>query len=104
MIIPVPEPAGGVLIMGLETISYRNGRASGRTGQAGTTIVIPVRCGLIRAYAPIDADGIRWLLCDEWGGLHVLALQVDKSQGEPLAAAGARLGLAAVSGARPDRL
>jgi len=82
MIIPVPEPIGGVLIMGLETIAYRNGRASGR-GQVGTTIAIPIKCGLIRAYAPIDADGLRWLLCDEWGGLHVLALQVDKTPMDP---------------------
>uniref|UniRef100_A0A7S2S558 DNA damage-binding protein 1 n=1 Tax=Mucochytrium quahogii TaxID=96639 RepID=A0A7S2S558_9STRA len=78
MIIPIPEPIGGVLIMGLETIAYRNGRSGGRSGQAGTTISIPVRCGLVRAFAPIDEDGQRYLLCDEWGGLHVIALQIDR--------------------------
>jgi len=89
MIIPIPEPAGGVLILGLETIAYRNGRASGRSGQAGTTVAIPVKCGLVKAFAPIDSDGLRWLLCDEWGGLHVIALQVDRVTGSAALTSGA---------------
>jgi len=77
MIIPVPEPIGGVLIVGLETIAYRNGRGNGRPGQTGSMVSISVRCGLIKAFAPIDSEGVRWLLTDEWGGLHVLALRTE---------------------------
>jgi DNA damage-binding protein 1 len=74
MLVAVPAPFRGVLVLGTDSVAYVDG-----SKQGGSHVAIPTRCGIIRAAGQIDAHGMRWLLCDGFGGLHVLALQASQS-------------------------
>ncbi|CAM9860641.1 unnamed protein product [Discosporangium mesarthrocarpum] len=69
-LIPVPEPLGGVLILGHQTICYHSGK-SFKT--------IPIQNTKMCAYGWVDTDGSRLLIGDHFGGLHVVILTVDES-------------------------
>lgn len=64
-LIPVPEPFGGVLILGHQTICYHSGRSF---------ITIPIQNTRMCAYGWVDTDGSRLLISDHFGGLHVVIL------------------------------
>lgn len=64
-LIPVPEPYGGVLILGHQTICYHSGTAF---------ITIPIENTRMCAYGWVDTDGSRLLISDHSGGLHVIIL------------------------------
>ncbi|XP_074558641.1 DNA damage-binding protein 1a [Curcuma longa] len=71
LLIPVPMPLGGVIIIGEETIVYCNG-----------TIfkAIPIRPSITRAYGRVDADGSRYLLGDNAGLLHLLVITHERER------------------------
>ncbi|KAK9153316.1 hypothetical protein Sjap_000796 [Stephania japonica] len=71
MLIPVPMPLGGVIIIGEETIVYCNGSA---------IKAIPTRPSITKAYGRVDADGSRYLLSDYAGLLHLLVITHDKER------------------------
>ncbi|KAK2977803.1 hypothetical protein RJ640_029848 [Escallonia rubra] len=71
LLIPVPQPLCGVLIIGEETIIYVN---------ASTFKAIPIRPSITRAYGRVDADGSRYLLGDRNGLLHLLVITHDKEK------------------------
>lgn len=64
-LIPVPEPFGGVLILGHQTICYHSGTAF---------ITVPIQNTSMCAYGWVDADGSRLLISDHFGGLHLVIL------------------------------
>lgn len=64
-LIPVPEPFGGVLILGHQTICYHSGN---------TFLSIPIQNTRMCAYGWVDSDGSRLLISDHFGGLHVVIL------------------------------
>ncbi|KAI9905788.1 hypothetical protein PsorP6_013830 [Peronosclerospora sorghi] len=66
LLIPVPAPAGGVLIVSNQTIVYHNG---------STFHAIPMQSTIIQVYGSVDKDGSRFLLADQYGTLSVVALQ-----------------------------
>jgi len=71
LLIPVPQPLGGVLIVGLHTLTYH----------CGTSYkAIAIQDVSICAYGKVDADGSRFLLGDQFGGLHVVVL--DQREGQ----------------------
>ncbi|GBG61192.1 hypothetical protein CBR_g19725 [Chara braunii] len=70
MIIPVPTPLGGVIIVGEQLIMYHDG-TSFKT--------IPIRPSVTKAYGRVDADGSRYLLSDQ-NNLHLLVLDHDKER------------------------
>ena len=65
VIIPVPTPLGGAIVIGEQTIMYFDGSA---------TSVIPIKQTVTKAYGIVDPDGSRYLLSDITGTLHLLAL------------------------------
>jgi DNA damage-binding protein 1 len=67
-LIPVPAPTPGVLIVGLETITFHDGRNV-------KTVRMPAMYP--RAYGKLDADGSRHLLADQAGNLYVVVLVRD---------------------------
>jgi DNA damage-binding protein 1 len=67
-LIPVPAPTPGVLIVGLETITFHDGR---QVKTARMPAMYP------RAYGKLDADGSRHLLADQAGNLYVVVLVRD---------------------------
>ncbi|XP_068656195.1 DNA damage-binding protein 1a-like [Aristolochia californica] len=71
LLIPVPMPLGGVIIIGEETIVY----CSTTTFKA-----IPIRPSITRAYGRVDADGSRYLLSDHAGLLHLLVITHEKER------------------------
>jgi len=77
MLIPVPDPFGGCLIIGAESIVYHNGsyyQAIAPPKMQSSTIV---------AYCQVDADGSRFLLGDMAGHLYMLLLIRDDRGGKP---------------------
>uniref|UniRef100_H3G8E6 DNA damage-binding protein 1 n=1 Tax=Phytophthora ramorum TaxID=164328 RepID=H3G8E6_PHYRM len=66
LLIPVPAPTGGVLIVSNQTIVYHNG---------STFHAIPMQSTVIQVYGAVDKDGSRFLLADQYGTLSVVALQ-----------------------------
>merc|ERR1719322_173620 len=69
-LIPVPEPFGGVIIIGAESITYHNGTNY-------LTIAPPnIQESSIVAYARVDPNGTRYLLGDMAG--HLFMLLLDK--------------------------
>ncbi|TMW57264.1 hypothetical protein Poli38472_003189 [Pythium oligandrum] len=66
LLIPVPTPLGGVLIVSNQTIVYHNG---------SSYHVIPMQSTVIQVYGSVDADGSRFLLADQYGALSVVSLQ-----------------------------
>uniref|UniRef100_A0A7N0V492 DNA damage-binding protein 1 n=1 Tax=Kalanchoe fedtschenkoi TaxID=63787 RepID=A0A7N0V492_KALFE len=71
MLIPVPAPLCGVLIIGEETIVYCS---------ATTFKAIPIRPSITKAYGRVDTDGSRYLLGDHNGLLHLLVVTHDKDK------------------------
>ncbi|CAH0488401.1 unnamed protein product [Peronospora farinosa] len=67
LLIPVPAPTGGVLIVSNQTIVYHNGN---------TFHAIPMQSTVIQVYGAVDKDGSRFLLADQYGTLSVVALQL----------------------------
>ncbi|KAI8467206.1 MAG: mono-functional DNA-alkylating methyl methanesulfonate N-term-domain-containing protein [Monoraphidium minutum] len=68
MIIPVPAPLGGAIVVGEAVVTYFSAgpRQYQRTAALCQTVV--------RAWCQIDDDGSRYLLGDYLGGLHLLVL------------------------------
>ncbi|KAG6407151.1 hypothetical protein SASPL_130135 [Salvia splendens] len=71
LLIPVPPPLCGVLIIGEETIVYSS---------ASSFKAIPIRPSITRAYGRVDADGSRYLLGDHNGLLHLLVITHEKEK------------------------
>ncbi|XP_048331269.1 DNA damage-binding protein 1a [Ziziphus jujuba] len=71
LLIPVPPPLCGVLIIGEETIVYCS---------ANAFKAIPTRPSITRAYGRVDADGSRYLLGDYCGLLHLLVITHEKEK------------------------
>ena len=73
MIIPVPTPLGGCILLGEQTISYLN-------KDKGDTKTMHMDLCVIRAWGRIDDNGHRYLLGDHMGLLYVLVLGNDGSK------------------------
>ncbi|GAB2241606.1 hypothetical protein Droror1_Dr00018381 [Drosera rotundifolia] len=71
LLIPVPPPICGVIIVGEETIVYCSATAFK---------AIPIRPSITRAYGRVDADGSRYLLGDHAGLLHLLVITHEKEK------------------------
>ncbi|KAF8391008.1 hypothetical protein HHK36_023308 [Tetracentron sinense] len=71
LLIPVPLPLGGVIIIGEETIVYCSATAFK---------AIPMRPSITRAYGRVDADGSRYLLSDHAGLLHLLVITHERER------------------------
>ncbi|XP_022727310.1 DNA damage-binding protein 1a isoform X2 [Durio zibethinus] len=71
LLIPVPLPLCGVLIIGEETIVYCS---------ANAFKAIPIRPSITKAYGRVDADGSRYLLGDHAGLLHLLVITHEKEK------------------------
>ncbi|KAK0578137.1 hypothetical protein LWI29_005699 [Acer saccharum] len=71
LLIPVPPPLCGVLIIGEETIVYCS---------ANAFKAIPIRPSITKAYGRVDADGSRYLLGDHAGHLHLLVITHEKEK------------------------
>ncbi|WKY04589.1 hypothetical protein Q1695_005528 [Nippostrongylus brasiliensis] len=72
MVIPVPMPCGGVIVVGQETILYN--------GEDNVYLTISPNTmdkSLFTCYAPVDANGQRFLLSDDHGILYMLVLDVE---------------------------
>jgi DNA damage-binding protein 1 len=74
LLIAVPAPLGGVLVIGEQTITYMH--------PEGSPVGISIEGTVFRAHGFIDEDGTRMLLADYLGYLYVLVLI---SQGETIA-------------------
>ncbi|XP_047333166.1 DNA damage-binding protein 1-like [Impatiens glandulifera] len=71
LLIPVPPPLCGVLIIGEETIVYCS---------ASSFKAISIRPSITRAYGRVDADGSRYLLSDFVGLLQLLVIMHEKDK------------------------
>ncbi|KAL3643734.1 DNA damage-binding protein 1a [Castilleja foliolosa] len=71
LLIPVPPPLCGVLIIGEETIVYCS---------ASAFKAIPTRPSITRAYGRVDADGSRYLLGDHNGLMHLLVITHEREK------------------------
>ncbi|CAI5722603.1 unnamed protein product [Hyaloperonospora brassicae] len=71
LLIPVPAPTGGVLIVSNQTIVYHSG---------STFHAIPMQSTVIQVYGAVDKDGSRFLLADQYGTLSVVALQLTEKE------------------------
>lgn len=71
LLIPVPAPTGGVLIVSHQTIVYHNGT---------TFHAIPMQSTIIQVYGAVDPDGSRFLLADQYGTLSVVALHLTNKE------------------------
>uniref|UniRef100_A0A1J3CXS5 DNA damage-binding protein 1 n=1 Tax=Noccaea caerulescens TaxID=107243 RepID=A0A1J3CXS5_NOCCA len=71
LLIPVPPPLCGVLIIGEETIVYCS---------ANAFKVIPIRPSITKAYGRVDVDGSRYLLGDHAGLIHLLVITHEKEK------------------------
>ena len=90
LIIPVPAPLGGAIVVGESVIVYLNrdggngaGVGDGDGGshqQTGGMIVkaIATKSVNVMAHGAVDADGSRYLLSDSTGMLHLLVLVHDR--------------------------
>ena len=95
LIIPVPAPLGGAIVVGEKVIVYLNGQqaesggaaaasaaggaatAAGSRSAPGSGMIIKaiaIKAASIMAYGAVDADGSRYLLSDSTGMLHLLVL------------------------------
>ncbi|KAL9818275.1 putative transcription factor WD40-like family [Arabidopsis thaliana] len=71
LLIPVPSPLCGVLIIGEETIVYCS---------ANAFKAIPIRPSITKAYGRVDLDGSRYLLGDHAGLIHLLVITHEKEK------------------------
>lgn len=73
MIVAVPEPIGGALVIGQESITYH------RSESVYVAVSPPViKQGTLVTYGKIDKDGKRYLLGDLSGRLYMLLLEVEE--------------------------
>ncbi len=91
MLIPVPSPLGGVIIVGEQTLVYHSGtvRPWMPTRMPGLAKphcapwppqyfkAIPTKQTVTCAYGRVDADGSRYLLGDSGGAIMLLLLARD---------------------------
>lgn len=79
MVIPVPSPICGAIIIGQESILYHDGTTY-------VTVVPPIiKQSTITCYAKVDNQGLRYLLGDMAGHLFMLFLEQDKKADGSLA-------------------
>jgi len=72
MLIPVPEPYGGALIIGQESITYHS-------GSNYVTIAPPIiKQSTVTCYGKVDSNGSRYLLGDLAGHLFMLILEREE--------------------------
>lgn len=71
LLIPVPLPLGGVIIIGEQTVVYCS---------ASVFKAIPIRPSITKAYGRVDADGSRYLLSDHAGYLRLLVITHEKER------------------------
>ncbi|KAH8956048.1 hypothetical protein BDL97_07G017700 [Sphagnum fallax] len=71
LLIPVPLPLGGAIIIGEQTIVYYNGSVFKD---------IRIHLSITKAYGKVDADGSRYLLSDDNGMLYLLVITHDNEQ------------------------
>lgn len=71
LLIPIPFPTNGVVVIGQSTITYLSG--------SGKIQSLAIQYNTICAYGAIDSDGSRYLLGDATGALFVLVLHRDNS-------------------------
>eukprot|EP00898_Chlorokybus_atmophyticus_P002114 jgi/Chlat1/2903/Chrsp2S04662 len=71
LVIPVPMPLGGAIVVGEQTLMYHNGTSFK---------AIPMHQTVTRAYGRVDVDGSRYLLSDNMGTLLLLVLLHDDSK------------------------
>jgi len=69
LLIPVPSPTNGVILVGQTTITYLSG--------TGNVQSVAIQQTQIRTYGSINSDGTRYLLGDHRGTLYVLVLQME---------------------------
>ncbi|BFZ62534.1 DNA damage-binding protein 1a [Saitoella coloradoensis] len=72
LLIGLPAPVGGLIIVGEQTITYFHEELQSPL----KTAIDPT---IFSAYAQIDADGSRYLLGDDYGNLYVLLLIIQDS-------------------------
>ncbi|XP_065339552.1 DNA damage-binding protein 1 [Cloeon dipterum] len=72
LIIPVPEPFGGAIIVGQETILYHDG-----TNYVAVTPPV-IRQSTMSCYARVDSNGARYMLGDMSGRLFLLLLEHEE--------------------------
>lgn len=72
IVIPVPEPLGGAIIIGQESILYHSGKSY--------VVVAPqiIKSSVIVCYAKVDVNGERYLLGDLSGRLFMLLLEKEE--------------------------
>ncbi|ACO65083.1 predicted protein [Micromonas commoda] len=73
LIIPVPAPLGGAIVVGESVIVYLN-----KDGGNGAGGAIATKSVNVMAHGVVDADGSRYLLSDSTGMLHLLVLVHDR--------------------------
>ncbi|XGW30811.1 hypothetical protein V3C99_009628 [Haemonchus contortus] len=78
MVIPVPLPCGGVIVVGQETILYNSEDNVYLTISPNT-----MNRSVFTSFAPVDANGQRFLLADDHGILYMLVLDVDTKSPSP---------------------
>ncbi|KAK9843115.1 hypothetical protein WJX74_007214 [Apatococcus lobatus] len=69
MIIPVPTPFGGAVVVGSTSVCYFSSDPSRQPLQA-----VKLQQTIIRSYGKVDADGSRYILGDDMGALSLLIL------------------------------
>uniref|UniRef100_A0A0B7AQY1 DNA damage-binding protein 1 n=1 Tax=Arion vulgaris TaxID=1028688 RepID=A0A0B7AQY1_9EUPU len=72
MLIPIPDPLGGTVIIGQESITYHNGENYIAIAPAQITLS-PINC-----YGKVDANGSRYLLGNLAGDLLMLILEKEE--------------------------
>ncbi|CAJ0931428.1 unnamed protein product, partial [Mesorhabditis belari] len=75
-VVPIPQPYGGVAVVGHETVLYNN------FGSSQPLVISPpvFHNAFISCVAPIDSDGQRFLMGGKQGELMILVFDVDASQ------------------------
>ena len=71
MLIAVPAPLGGCIVIGEQTVTW--------VGGAGRNRSISMEMTIIKAYGRVDDDGLRYLLGDCLGNLYILILLVENN-------------------------
>ena len=87
LIVPVPAPLGGAILIGEAVIVYLNKKDGGDGGDGaagGSSDVVArataTRTANVMAHGVVDADGSRHLLSDASGMLHLLVLVHDRKR------------------------
>jgi DNA damage-binding protein 1 len=73
LMIPIPSPIGGLIILGEETIVYHDATST----FCAIEVLKPIS---IRAYGQVDPQGTRWLLADYSGRLYMLRLHIESEK------------------------